>query len=289
MRGVVFSGGGAYGAFQVGCCLAMVERETQEGRVPVVDLFNGISVGAINAAFLCQYPSFVTGVYDLQRLWEGLSRRRVWRFNPFKTFSSTGVLDSRPLKSLLKSVLSAERIHNSGHKLRVGVTNMMEGSYFEASEADPNIVDWVIASSSYPILFPTYEREGVHYSDGGIFSLTPLRAAIEAGCTTIDVFMADPLKTSPMAKPLKNALHAARRTVDIMLHTFWLNDLASCAKKNLRAKEGDPKYREISLRVWAPTNPLPYSSQAFDPKEMHDMLSLGKKTQPVSLDQFLRS
>lgn len=288
MRGAVFSGGGAYGAFQVGCCTALIDSEFERGAVTRFDLFNGISVGSINAAFLAQFADFRRGTDALTALWKSFKRRDIWRINPFTPFRSNGLVNTEPLRRLLRAQIDEKAIRRSGNLLRVGVTDVLKGQYIEKTQDDKDLLDWVIASASYPILFPTLQKDGKHYSDGGIFSLTPLRSAIKAGCTEIDVFMADSLEIEEMHSPLKNPWQMAIRTINIMLHSFWMNDLAACAKKNMQVSNGDTMYRHIDVRVWAPLDPLPFSSHAFDPKEIREMIQMGRRCVPVPLDRFLR-
>ena len=53
MTGLVLSGGGTRGAYEVGILLGMLEALNRNGHVkPPFDLAAGASVGAINAAFV---------------------------------------------------------------------------------------------------------------------------------------------------------------------------------------------------------------------------------------------
>lgn len=61
--GLVLSGGGAKGAYQVGVLKALLELETQ------VDMVAGASIGALNGAVLASAPTLQVGVERLERLW----------------------------------------------------------------------------------------------------------------------------------------------------------------------------------------------------------------------------
>ena len=56
MRGLVLSGGGANGAYEVGVLKYLIGEKNQE-----FDLFAGTSVGALNAGFLAQYKDLKQG------------------------------------------------------------------------------------------------------------------------------------------------------------------------------------------------------------------------------------
>jgi NTE family protein len=74
--GVVLTGGGARGAYQVGL-LSYLARAYPHLRLPIL---TGISAGAVNATYLAQHPgSFGDAMLDLKRLWQALSPERVFR------------------------------------------------------------------------------------------------------------------------------------------------------------------------------------------------------------------
>ncbi|MDA7089068.1 patatin-like phospholipase family protein [Pseudomonas sp. SA3-5] len=66
--GLVLSGGGAKGAYQVGVLKALLEMGTR------VDVVAGASIGALNAAVLASAPSLETGVERLDELWLTLAK-----------------------------------------------------------------------------------------------------------------------------------------------------------------------------------------------------------------------
>ena len=74
--GLVLTGGGARGAYQVGL-LRYLSRNHPELRIPIL---TGISAGAVNAAHLAQHQgSFRESIDDLTSLWLALSPERVFR------------------------------------------------------------------------------------------------------------------------------------------------------------------------------------------------------------------
>lgn len=64
--GLVLSGGGAKGAYQVGVLKALLELGTR------IDVVAGASIGALNGAVLCSAPSLEVGVARLEKLWTAL-------------------------------------------------------------------------------------------------------------------------------------------------------------------------------------------------------------------------
>lgn len=67
--GLVLSGGGAKGAYQVGVMKALLELELP------ISLIAGTSIGALNGAVLASAPSLREGVVRLERLWMTLAEK----------------------------------------------------------------------------------------------------------------------------------------------------------------------------------------------------------------------
>lgn len=94
-RGLVLSGGGAKGAFQVG----VLEYLHEKGKLDF-DIVCGVSVGALNATMVAQ------GEFDrLKELWEGIKESP----DIYKKNSWLGIIlgknslnDNRPLKELIE-------------------------------------------------------------------------------------------------------------------------------------------------------------------------------------------
>jgi NTE family protein len=120
--GLVLTGGGARGAYQVGV-LKWIARNYPELRVPVL---TGVSAGAVNVASLAVSPgSLAQAVTALEHLWRGLHVEHVFRVDP-RTLSRNamswairlvsggskgapevrGMLDTQPLRELLEDVLA---------------------------------------------------------------------------------------------------------------------------------------------------------------------------------------
>lgn len=78
--GLVLSGGGARGAYQVGVLRGLIE----EGFLPAgrsgIDIFVGASAGAINTAAVAAWADeFATGVARLEEVWRGIEPAHVYR------------------------------------------------------------------------------------------------------------------------------------------------------------------------------------------------------------------
>jgi NTE family protein len=120
--GLVLTGGGARGAYQVGV-LKWIARNYPELHLPIL---TGVSAGAVNVASLAVSPgALVQAVTGLEQLWRGLQVEHVFRVDP-RTLSRNamswairlvsggskgapevrGMLDTQPLRALLEDVLA---------------------------------------------------------------------------------------------------------------------------------------------------------------------------------------
>ncbi len=73
--GLVLSGGGAKGAYQVGVVKALAEMGTQ------VDAVAGASIGALNGAIVASAPSLAEGAARLEELWNTLAAEPPLRYS----------------------------------------------------------------------------------------------------------------------------------------------------------------------------------------------------------------
>lgn len=112
--GLVLSGGGAKGAYQVG-----VMKALQELGMTQIDAISGASIGALNGAVLASAPSITEGISRLEQLWQKLVEikplqreisvsQRQPAFTYLTLLASSGLTISPPLLALLKLALDKE-------------------------------------------------------------------------------------------------------------------------------------------------------------------------------------
>lgn len=132
-KAIVLSGGGARGAYQVGVLKAISELSRRHGIDPKVNIYTGISAGAINATCMATHADdFHKGVEKLERLWSQITSDQVfssdashlgkiaikwmgdlsWGGLELKAPGSA-LLDTSPLEKLLADNLSFERIEQN--------------------------------------------------------------------------------------------------------------------------------------------------------------------------------
>jgi NTE family protein len=170
--GLVLTGGGARGAYQVGVlkAVALIRSEcgvTAGNPFPVI---TGTSAGAINAAALaCRADDFDGAVRALCEVWEGFRAEQVYRSDSigvirtgarWLTMMSLGwviarwrrarprsLLDNQPLALLLRRLVAIDRLYDvmqRGHLQAVAVSASSYGSGLHVTfyEAARDIVPW---------------------------------------------------------------------------------------------------------------------------------------------------
>jgi predicted patatin/cPLA2 family phospholipase len=165
-----FSGGGAFGAVEIGILKRVVEMENKN-----YDLYTGISAGALNAGFLSYFPNVKTGIKTSEKLYSTLRNRMVYEVLPT---TGVSVLNTDPLFKTLTRIINTMPDEPVIHTL-IGTTNLYSGNldvYSFEDNNDYNKVLLLMSSSAIPGLFPPIEYNGNLYADGGTLSNELLQA-----------------------------------------------------------------------------------------------------------------
>lgn len=275
MRALVLSGGGAKGAYQVGALRRIMKEANRE-----YEILCGVSVGALNVAALgmTTIGKPIEAFDRLEAFWTGLENRKVWKKrtwgNILSAFFEESIYDASPLFSLVRSSLDVKAVAASGKKVVVGAVALDDGEYRSALGTDPNFVDWVLASSSFPVFFQPLRIGTKTWSDGGLRNVTPLGEAIRLGATEIDVVMCSnpdlPSKWDPKGK---KAIETALRAIDLMGDEIVRTDLQVAGLKNDLADSGG--FRRVGIRVIQPSKALASNPLDFSPGPIREMMAIG--------------
>lgn len=193
MRTAVLAGGGARGSYQAGALTYLLTQYDYE-------IVTGVSVGAINAAYIAQFPLTRSSAAadGLMNLWFQMSPERVLRqwYNGYLSYVPTlwkpSVYDTTPLHRFLRDHLDPSRIRSSGRRLQVGAVSMDTGAYGSWCERDADVVDGVLASSAFPAFMTPVRARGQWWIDGGVHGITAIEDSIRMGATEVDVICCNP-------------------------------------------------------------------------------------------------
>jgi len=287
-RALVLSGGGSKGAFEVGVLQRLMREQELD-----YDLLCGTSVGAINAAYLAQTPLGQPreAAARLRALWDTVSTDKVHKswfpLGRISAFFKPSVYDSSPLQAWIRAGLDAAAVRTSRRRLRIVSVAYGTGEPFVADEQTPDLAEWVIASSAFPVMLTPASIRGDLWTDGGLRTVTPLGEAIRAGADVIDVILcSDPFAASPMDVRGAHAIpQLLLRSIDILNGEVSRADLRIAGLKN-DLSELRPEYRKVQIRLFQPTAPLPFDSLDFTPANLRQMMAAGyaQSAAPAAVD-----
>ena len=200
-RALILSGGGPKGAFQAGAVYHLVVHRKCDFHE-----FSGVSIGAVNAAFLAQASESADAADShahlaeqseaLVLLWESIKSkndavkgRRLATLR-FGLFGTESLNDFRPLRRLLEANVSLDKL-DQGRTVSVGLTNFWDGGYREIEAGSTpdergrtNFLDYLYASAVPPVYgkMPRIREVGqaddpppsVQFGDGSLRHITPV-------------------------------------------------------------------------------------------------------------------
>jgi predicted acylesterase/phospholipase RssA len=218
--GIVFTGGGSFGAFEAGALQAFFDRWVMDhGVAPPVRVIAGTSTGALIGPFVALGPDVVK---EIAGLYQKTQRRDVFGLRaavilPFALFSkwSSSVYNTDPLARLLKDRLSDDRMRRIAEmwpdtRVVVLATDFGSGRPALYSNAPDEIAqglarmrEGVLASASTPLTTPpVYMRsdrtQAVEpYLDGGISEVAPFQALFDIASRAPEVRLTHVIVISP--------------------------------------------------------------------------------------------
>ena len=222
--GLVLSGGGARGAYQVGVMKAIADLHPKRAANPFT-IISGTSAGAINALGLASSANnFRLGVKKTEKIWMNLDVHQVVKASgpellanllrlAASLFNSgigrdrpVALLDNEPLRQLLTRVIRFENIQrriDEGVLDAVSVTgtSYATGNSVTFFQGSPELKSWhrvkrlgvpakldvrhLLGSAAIPSIFPAEKIGREYFGDGSVRQLAPLSPALKLGADKI--------------------------------------------------------------------------------------------------------
>lgn len=163
--GLVLGGGGARGAFQAGALAALSTSALQP------DFVLGTSIGAINALGTTKLPPAELVQWWLTRIPRNMFIRRHGEV---------------PYANLLRELVARPSInHWPVLILTAALPNMRQHVVTLTGKAPAAQLQWLLATSAIPRVYPRVTIAGTHYVDGGMVNDLPVDVARDLGATQI--------------------------------------------------------------------------------------------------------
>jgi len=275
MRALILAGGAAKNAYQIGILQYLL------GNLEVkYDLIIGVSSGAILGSFLGQFKhgEEKIAVAELTKLWKGISTKDVcksWRpLGRIQALWKHGLFDNSNIFKIIKNNVSLDRIRASGKTVCVNVVSMSDAQHYTISQTDDDFLDFVVASSAYPGIFPPVKIKDHFYIDGGTKDLVNTQHAIDMGATQIDILLTSPNKIEK-TKFVINLFNIVQRVLDISSDKIISSDLDRLLSYNELAGSGMNNKERIKLNIIRPNDILLKNSFKWDAAKTSELIQAG--------------
>lgn len=272
-RGLVISGGGAYGNYSRGVLKALSENQPM-----AYDVITGVSVGALIGAYIGMFPKeqHNFAAKELSKLWENEVKTskdlyKPWYFTGANYLASMwkgSLYNTSPMKDLLQKIYCQEKIDKSGVDVSVGAVSLERQTYKLHSLNEGNGVNKILASAAMIGLFPAVEIDGEHWLDGGLRNMIPVLDAILKGCTEIDVITCNPL-IDPEKQPInyKSFIKVLLRGLSSVITEVHKNDI--------EVAQLTADINGIRLNIYAPEKHFTTDAFNFDAKLNQPLVEQG--------------
>jgi predicted acylesterase/phospholipase RssA len=187
--GIVLSGGGAKGAFQIGVLDVLLAKIKESGDKLVG--IAGTSIGAMNGAFIA------SGQFNaLKNFWLTWNMKNCplvqsdWYGSAMSLLINGYLYNSKPLRKFFEDNLDVKKLLISDVKyintyVRLGDGEMLLGGNIDGKNTQDRAISEIMASMALIPGTPSVNIDGVEYVDGGFRDTTPAKSLIEH-CPDLD-------------------------------------------------------------------------------------------------------
>jgi NTE family protein len=276
MRALVLSGGGSKGAYQTGALKYLL------GELQIAyDVFCGVSVGAINSAFLAMYPTGqeIEASTRLAEMWSVLDNSKIYKrhfpFGRWHAIWKKSFFDSSPMHILLRANIDLDRIRLNNKHVCVGCVSLSSGKYTIFDQTSDHFVDAVIASASFPGMLSPVSFMGQLWADGGIKEISPIKKAVELGADIIDIIVTSPQTRIKHFIENPTTSDILKRVIDLSADKILANDIEKVEMYNKLASVGLTDKKFVQLNIIRPDFNLIEDLLDFRPHKLAEMTQKG--------------
>ncbi len=317
--GLVLSGGGVRGAYEVGVVQGIIEvLGCGPDDPPPFRTFVGTSIGAINATWLAAHAH--RGDLDIQglaRIWSSLRYRDLvqvdWSGLLRPNGAGRALLRAGPLADLIANAIDWAALHRNvaegrARALMMPALDVGSGQSVVFAELAPGVgfsvaqdalraarptritADHVLASAAMPGVFPPTRVDGSYFIDGGLRHNVPIAPAIRAGATDLVVVSSATGEPPPSgeAGAAPGFTYLAGKVMNALLLDPLDRDLQSLGRFNrlleVLEQELTPEQQERIAEALTASRGLPYrrlSTLVFRPSEDIGALARGVMTKEM--------
>ena len=265
---LIFSGGGAKGAYEAGVAAAFLAKG-----VPI-RLVAGTSAGALNATLVAAGQGGL-----LEETWRSLTREQVYQLRPSVFFmgllpgwltlwrvnAAGSLLDPSPLRELIESRLDLERVRRSPIRLVI-LTADLDRRVKRLFDNQSVSVDALMASVAVPGAFPPAMVDGSLLFDGGLTGRAPILDALESG---VDV-----RRGVVIMSYAEGERGSAPTTIHRAVEAAF--EMGMVTQITREVELARLRFPQVEIHLLTPTAPLDLRPLEFEPAAMARALEQGK-------------
>ena len=176
--GLVLSGGGGKGAYQIGVMRALAE----EGQLDKVAAVAGTSIGAVNAVL------YAGGDFDkAYQTWDDIDMGVLFDFDPAMLAEGKICFSRDEMNRLMNQYIDYDKISAGDLVIYCGVAEELGSDRYRAEYMKLNgksvseIQKILMASTALPVVYDAVVIGGKRYRDGGVVDNEPVRPLYDAG------------------------------------------------------------------------------------------------------------
>lgn len=252
--GLVLSGGGGKGAYELGVWKALVQLKLDK----YIEVISGTSIGAFNAALFAQGD-----MDNAQALWDEVTMEKLVPMTKMDLLKK-GVALAIGVKSInfikkhmsdklengdfpkdgayevVNKFIDINKVKESGKICYAACTELPDCKvkYFKINDYDEEVGrEIIMASASLPLIYDSSEVEGKKYLDGGIVDNTPIQPVYGEGCDIIIVVhLSKEERVDRSLYPNSEIIEIIPKSLDDSMINGTLN--LDIDAKRLRTKQG---------------------------------------------------
>lgn len=282
MRALVLSGGGSRAAFSVGVLKYLTQYQNRSWNI-----ITGISSGALLGCYISQHKpenqrEATESLEDIWRSIEGNSAiYKHWfpRFIPkfvgyISSFYLNGLFNTSPLKKLIKNNFNQKKLLESGNRLFVGAVSAETGKYHFAREYDNNLLDFIVASAAFPVVFPPVMINNEMWMDGGLATSRQEINFLLEQFNKFDITEIDIIATNPIDKNINKQIIKKGGAIGVAINVIKLYFNEDYFTKFL-LENIDILSPTIKINIFLPKERININILDFNPKIISNLIKEG--------------
>lgn len=177
--GLVLSGGGGKGAYQVGVLKALKEN----GMMDDVTAISGASIGSVNAMLYA-----MDDIDIMYNAWEDINLLTVFDVDIEMLVDKRMYFSREEMLELVEKYIDFDKLKNGKYDIYNSICRLeadwqaMTPEYKKLADYDVDTIKRILlASTALPLIYESVEIDGKFYRDGGICDNEPIKPLYDAG------------------------------------------------------------------------------------------------------------